>query len=151
MWVKSDAVKKVQWLVSRLIPCDECAGNDGIEVPIGSPFPSGDLHPPSHPLLRRFQVSQQCNKGRASHLALLALTLLHQQISDTYYLPSKSRLSPHSMKGVHAQTYRYLGAGVFVSEYWESDNFTATSRRGTMRVATHPAAQNWLNVILDGF
>jgi hypothetical protein len=55
------------------------------------------------------------------------------------------------MEGVHAQTYKSLGAGVFASGYWVSDNSTASSRCGTMRVATHPAVQNWVNVTLEVF
>jgi hypothetical protein len=55
------------------------------------------------------------------------------------------------MKGMYAQTYKYRGAGVFASGYWVSDNSTASNRRATMRVATHPAVQNWVNVILDVF
>lgn len=43
-------IGKVEWIVSD--PCDKCAQNNGVVVPIGTPFPSGQSQPPVHPHCR---------------------------------------------------------------------------------------------------
>ena len=40
-------VESVEWLVAD--PCEICAANDGVVVPLGEAFPSGDTEPPAHP------------------------------------------------------------------------------------------------------
>lgn len=44
------SVENVEWLVIE--PCDICAENEDIIVPIGQPFPTGDTEPPAHPNCR---------------------------------------------------------------------------------------------------
>jgi SPP1 gp7 family putative phage head morphogenesis protein len=46
----ANGVQSVTWLVSD--PCPECAVNDGVTVPQGEDFPSGDSEPPAHPNCR---------------------------------------------------------------------------------------------------
>lgn len=47
---KEAEIGKVEWIVSD--PCDKCAQNNGVVVPIGTPFPSGQSQPPVHPHCR---------------------------------------------------------------------------------------------------
>jgi SPP1 gp7 family putative phage head morphogenesis protein len=47
---KEAGLEKQEWAVSD--PCDICAKNDGVIVPIGTSFPSGDTQPPAHPHCR---------------------------------------------------------------------------------------------------
>lgn len=43
-------LEKMEWHVSD--PCDKCAQNAGVVVPIGTSFPSGNTQPPAHPHCR---------------------------------------------------------------------------------------------------
>jgi hypothetical protein len=43
-------LEKMEWHVSD--PCDKCAMNSGVVVPIGTSFPSGATQPPAHPHCR---------------------------------------------------------------------------------------------------
>ena len=47
---KDADLEKVEWQVSD--PCPKCAQNSGVEVPIGTSFPSGNTQPPAHPHCR---------------------------------------------------------------------------------------------------
>jgi hypothetical protein len=47
---KEAGLEKQEWAVSD--PCDICAKNDRVIVPIGTSFPSGDTQPPAHPHCR---------------------------------------------------------------------------------------------------
>ncbi len=44
---KAAGVKQVEWIATD--PCPICAQNAGVQVPIGSTFPSGAEAPPAHP------------------------------------------------------------------------------------------------------
>jgi SPP1 gp7 family putative phage head morphogenesis protein len=53
VWRDSGLVHKLKWLTSEdESVCPVCEGNDGIEVVLGMPFPSGDLYPGAHPRCR---------------------------------------------------------------------------------------------------
>lgn len=43
-------LQEMEW--TTFDPCDICAGNDGVTVPIGGAFPSGHTQPPAHPHCR---------------------------------------------------------------------------------------------------
>jgi SPP1 gp7 family putative phage head morphogenesis protein len=43
----ADNIQSLEWLVGD--PCDDCAKNEGVIVPLGDQFPSGDTEPPVHP------------------------------------------------------------------------------------------------------
>jgi hypothetical protein len=47
---KDADLEKMEWHVSD--PCPKCAQNAGVEVPIGTSFPSGNTQPPAHPHCR---------------------------------------------------------------------------------------------------
>lgn len=47
---KEAELEKMEWHVSD--PCAKCAQNAGVEVPIGTSFPSGNTQPPAHPHCR---------------------------------------------------------------------------------------------------
>ena len=47
---KEAELEKMEWHVSD--PCDKCAQNSGVVVPIGTSFPSGNTQPPAHPHCR---------------------------------------------------------------------------------------------------
>lgn len=47
---KEAELEKMEWHVSD--PCDKCAQNAGVVVPIGTSFPSGATQPPQHPHCR---------------------------------------------------------------------------------------------------
>jgi len=47
---KEAELEKMEWHVSD--PCNKCAQNAGVEVPIGTSFPSGNTQPPAHPHCR---------------------------------------------------------------------------------------------------
>jgi hypothetical protein len=47
---KDANLEKMEWNVSD--PCPKCAQNAGVEVPIGTSFPSGNTQPPAHPHCR---------------------------------------------------------------------------------------------------
>jgi hypothetical protein len=50
VWKKLGNVKTTQWTVSADGPCDECLKNSEADpVPLGDPYPSGDIAPPAHP------------------------------------------------------------------------------------------------------
>jgi hypothetical protein len=40
-------IEEVEWIVGD--PCDYCAINAGVKMPMGEEFPSGDIQPPAHP------------------------------------------------------------------------------------------------------
>ncbi len=50
-WAKTGVAATIRWHLSAIHPdTDECDANaDADPVPFGEAFPSGDLHPPSHP------------------------------------------------------------------------------------------------------
>jgi hypothetical protein len=50
VWQQSGVVQELTWEMSEqhTEPC-VCEDNDGVSVPIGTPFPSGDLFPIAHP------------------------------------------------------------------------------------------------------
>lgn len=53
VWRESGVVEKLKWLTSEdELVCTVCEGNDGVEVQLGHPFPSGDLYPGAHPRCR---------------------------------------------------------------------------------------------------
>jgi SPP1 gp7 family putative phage head morphogenesis protein len=53
VWQKSGVVKSIKWLTSEDEKvCVVCEENDSRSVPIGQPFPSGDLYPGAHPNCR---------------------------------------------------------------------------------------------------
>lgn len=46
-------IKKIRWVTRHdSLVCPICKLNDNVVVDIGTPFPSGDLHPPTHPRCR---------------------------------------------------------------------------------------------------
>ena len=47
---KDAELEKMEWQVSD--PCNKCAQNSGVVVPIGTSFPSGNTQPPAHPHCR---------------------------------------------------------------------------------------------------
>lgn len=47
---KDAELEKMEWVVSD--PCNKCAQNSGVEVAIGTQFPSGNTQPPAHPHCR---------------------------------------------------------------------------------------------------
>jgi SPP1 gp7 family putative phage head morphogenesis protein len=50
VWKETGVVKTITWHVSVDHPeLDECDDNQGVVVPLGTEFPSGDLFPPAHP------------------------------------------------------------------------------------------------------
>ncbi len=53
VWRDSGLVKKIRWTTSEdENVCGICDENDGVEVELGQPFPSGDLFPGAHPRCR---------------------------------------------------------------------------------------------------
>lgn len=54
VWRKSGVVRKIQWTgVGDEKECEYCSSNDGVSVPLGSPFPSGAIMPgDDHPTCR---------------------------------------------------------------------------------------------------
>jgi portal protein/F like protein len=49
VWKKLGNVKTTEWTVSADGPCDECRENSEADpVPLGEPYPSGDIAPPAH-------------------------------------------------------------------------------------------------------
>lgn len=53
VWKKLGNVKSTIWTCSADGPCDECAANEASDpVPLGDPYPSGDIAPPAHPRCR---------------------------------------------------------------------------------------------------
>jgi SPP1 gp7 family putative phage head morphogenesis protein len=52
-WRESGMVQKIRWLTAEDEKvCDVCEENDNSVVPIGQPFPTGDLYPGIHPACR---------------------------------------------------------------------------------------------------
>jgi SPP1 gp7 family putative phage head morphogenesis protein len=47
---EQQGLQEMEW--TTFDPCDICAGNDGVTVPIGGTFPSGHTQPPAHPHCR---------------------------------------------------------------------------------------------------
>lgn len=115
---KDADLQKMEWHVSD--PCPKCAQNAGVEVPIGTSFPSGNTQPPAHPHCRcvLLPVIPGMNEDEIAPTGTTLVTPPTPTVVPTPTVPPTPTVAPVSVNPAFA-IYDEMDSRPFVPGKWE--------------------------------